>query len=71
MLKLEDIKNNTRRTADTWEYVGIFADTESGTSIDKREEFQDMIDKCREGLINLILVKQMSFTIIRRNVLLC
>ena len=22
--------------ADTWEYVGIFADTESGTSIDKR-----------------------------------
>lgn len=46
--------------ADTWEYVGIFADTESGTSIDKREEFQDMMDKCREGLIDLILVKQMS-----------
>jgi DNA invertase Pin-like site-specific DNA recombinase len=46
--------------ADTWEFVGIFADTESGTSIDKREEFQDMMDKCREGLIDLILVKQMS-----------
>ncbi len=38
-------------------FVGI---TESGTSIDKREEFQDMMDKCREGFINLILVKQMS-----------
>jgi len=46
--------------ADTWKFVGIFADTESGTSIDKREEFQDMMDKCREGLIDLILVKQMS-----------
>ncbi len=46
--------------ADTWEFVGIFADTESGTSIDKRKEFQDMMDKCREGLIDLILVKQMS-----------
>ncbi len=33
-------KKNTR------EFVGIFADTESGTSIDKREEFQDMMDKC-------------------------
>ena len=37
--------------ADTWEFVGIFADIESGTSIDKREEFQDTMDKCREGLI--------------------
>ena len=45
---------------DDWEFVGIFSDTESGTSIDKREEFLDMMDKCREGLIDLILVKQMS-----------
>lgn len=45
---------------DDWEFAGIFADTESGTSIEKREEFQDMMDKCREGLIDLILVKQMS-----------
>ena len=43
--------------ADTWEFVGIFADTVSGTSIDKREKFQDMMDKCREGLIVLILAK--------------
>ena len=60
MLKLEDIKIIQEEHADTWEFVGIFADTESGTSIDKREEFQDMMDKCREGLIDLILVKQMS-----------
>ena len=47
----EDHKEN-------WEFVGIFSDTESGTSIDKRKEFLDMMDKCREGLIDLILVKQ-------------
>ena len=46
--------------ADTWEFEGIFADTVSGTSIDKREKIQDMIDNCRDGLIDLILVKQMS-----------
>lgn len=46
--------------AKTWEFAGIFADTESGTTIEKREQFQDMIDKCREGLIDLILVKQIS-----------
>lgn len=40
-----------------WEFVGIIADTESGTSINKREELQDMMDKCREVLIDLILVK--------------
>ena len=32
--------------ADTWEFIGIFADTVSDTSIDKRVEFQDMMDKC-------------------------
>jgi len=45
---------------DDWEFAGIFADTESGTTIEKREEFQDMMDKCRAGKIDLILVKQMS-----------
>ena len=29
---------NQEEYADTWQFVGIFADTESGTSIDKREE---------------------------------
>ncbi len=46
--------------ADTWEFVGIFANTESSTSTDKKEKFQDMIDNCRDGLIDLILAKQMS-----------
>jgi len=45
---------------DTWEFAGIFADTESGTTTKKREEFLDMMDKCRAGLIDLILVKQIS-----------
>ena len=39
---------------DTWEFVDIFADTESGTSIDKKEGFQDMIDKRRDGFIDFI-----------------
>lgn len=45
---------------DAWEFVGMFADTESGTLIGKREEFQDIMDKCREGFFDLILAKQMS-----------
>lgn len=32
--------------ANTWEFVEIFADTESSTSKDKEEGLQDMADKC-------------------------
>ena len=39
-----------------WEYAGVYADSFiSGTSIDKRTEFQRLIDDCEAGKINIIL----------------
>lgn len=44
-----------------WEYAGVYADSFiSGTSIDKRTEFQRMIADCEEGKINIILTKSIS-----------
>ena len=44
-----------------WEYAGVYADSFiSGTSIDKRTEFQRLIDDCEAGKINIILTKSIS-----------
>jgi len=52
----EKIKKDER-----WEFVGIYADEGmSGLSAKKRKQFRQMIDDCREGKIDLILVKNVS-----------
>ena len=39
-----------------WEYAGVYADSFiSGTSIDKRAEFQRMIADCENGKIDILL----------------
>lgn len=44
-----------------WELAGIYADQgASGTSIKKREQFQQMLEDCRQGKIDLILAKSIS-----------
>ena len=44
-----------------WKMVSIFADEGiSGTSMKKRDEFKKMLWACREGRIDLILVKSVS-----------
>ena len=44
-----------------WEYVGVYADSFiSGTSIDKRTEFQRLIADCEAGKIDIILTKSIS-----------
>lgn len=46
---------------DKWQFAGIYADEGlSGTSVEKRKQFQQMIQDCREGRIDLILVKNVS-----------
>lgn len=53
---LERIQNTPN-----WELVGIYADQgASGTTIKKREQFQQMLEDCRQGKIDLILVKSIS-----------
>lgn len=44
-----------------WENVGIYADEgKSGTNMKKRPQFQQMIQDCRDGKIDLILTKSVS-----------
>jgi DNA invertase Pin-like site-specific DNA recombinase len=44
-----------------WKYVGLYSDEGiSGTSIKKRTGFQKMLDDCKDGKIDLIVVKDVS-----------
>lgn len=44
-----------------WEMVDIYADSGiTGTSVEKREDFQRMMQDCRKGKIDRILVKSIS-----------
>lgn len=44
-----------------WDYAGVYADEgTSGTSLTKRKQFNMMVDKALNGLIDIILVKSIS-----------
>lgn len=44
-----------------WEYAGVYADSFiSGTSIDKRNEFQRLLADCETGKVEIILTKSIS-----------
>ena len=44
-----------------WKYVDIYADEGiSGTSIYNRPEFQRMMNDCRKGRLDLIIIKSVS-----------
>ena len=44
-----------------WEFAGIYADDGiSGTNTKKREEFNRMIDDCKDGKIDMIITKSIS-----------
>ena len=44
-----------------WEFAGIFADEGiSGTSVNRREHFLEMIEKCKGGEIDMIITKSLS-----------
>lgn len=44
----------------SWELVGIYADEESGTRAQKRENFMRMIADCEAGKVDLVLSKSIS-----------
>ncbi len=49
------------QTNPRWEFVGIYADQGlSGTSVKKRDQFLRMIEDCKQGKIDKILVKMVS-----------
>ena len=44
-----------------WQFVDVYADEGiTGTRADKRADFQRMMEDCRKGLINKILVKSIA-----------
>lgn len=52
----EYISNNPE-----WEFVGIYADEAvTGTRVEKREEFQAMMQECEDGNIDLIITKTVT-----------
>lgn len=52
----ETIKKNK-----DWQFVGIYADEAiTGTSVDKRKNFQRMISDCVDGKVDVILTKSIS-----------
>ena len=53
--------NNLIKSHDRWELVDIYADEGiTGTSAKKRGDFQRMLEDCRKGKIDKILVKSIS-----------
>lgn len=43
-----------------WDFAGIYAEQESGTGTENRDELNRMLADCEAGKINLILTKSMS-----------
>lgn len=49
------------QSKDEWEFAGLYADEAiSGTTADKRDDFQRLLADCRAGKIDCILVKSIS-----------
>ena len=49
------------RAKEEWEFAGMYADEAvSGTTADKRDDFQRLLADCRAGKIDRILVKSIS-----------
>lgn len=56
-----DYYTSTIQAADEWEFAGLYADEGvTGTRADKREDFQRLLQDCRAGKIDCILVKSIS-----------
>lgn len=43
-----------------WEFVGIFSDESSGTKMQTRDGFQEMMIECRKGNVDIILSKSIT-----------
>lgn len=43
-----------------WDFAGIYAEQESGTRVDNREEIQRLMNDCGNEKLDLILIKSLS-----------
>ncbi len=45
---------------ENWEFAGVFADESSGTKIENRVGFQEMMAECRKGNVDMIITKSLT-----------
>ena len=57
--QVKNYESEIRRNPD-WDFVGVYCDTKSGLRVENRKSFNEMIEKCKIGEIDLILVKSIS-----------
>ena len=57
--QVKKYESEIRRNPD-WDFVGVYCDTKSGLRVENRKSFNEMIEKCKIGEIDLILVKSIS-----------
>lgn len=43
-----------------WDFAGIYAEKESGTAIENRDELNRLLEDCRKGKVDMILTKSIS-----------
>ena len=56
----QEYYENLIKSKPGWQFVGIYADTASGLNNKKMLGFQDLMQDCRNGKIDLILIKSIS-----------
>lgn len=43
-----------------WDFAGVYTKPESGTKVENREKIQQLMNDCRNGKVDLILMKSLS-----------
>ncbi len=57
--QIKNYESEIRKNPD-WDFVGVYCDTKSGLRVENRKSYNEMIEKCKLGEIDLILVKSIS-----------
>ncbi len=57
--QIKNYESEIRENPD-WDFVGVYCDIKSGLRVENRKSYNEMLEKCRLGEIDLILVKSIS-----------
>jgi len=57
--QVKNYESEIRKNPD-WDFVGVYCDTKSGLRVENRKSYNEMLEKCKLGEIDLILVKSIS-----------
>lgn len=57
--QIKNYESEIRKNPD-WDFVGVYCDTKSGLRVENRKSYNEMLEKCKLGEIDFILVKSIS-----------